>query len=366
VTKVAAVASPTTDDLFGIERIQHRRLLKGRADTDGIGFTVDRYRYLAGKMDVAVDKPGKGPMPGKGLASGKGNGIISSDGNDINAVPFPTLCTPIEVVVMIETACSMFPPCESDSDCSVMGGEERGDAGVHYACVAHPECPASEENYTPPSIPETTTILSPSISESTAAPPSKTTAAAAVAPPQVIVDPWEECEMAKGSCESCVSAGCAYIGDNFCIPSCDMIADNPDCYALGERSYVDMTTSEICEIESLHRLDDAACSAKKSCGECVETPLLSEPDGGTCRWLVPVWEDPITGKGTCTRHRSTMMGPAMTECPTHEDVVALEGPMPVAPISTASTQITNEFDSQPVLVGEGGLPIRTTPISAEP
>lgn len=130
-----------------------------------------------------------------------------------------------------------------------------------------------DPNLGPSHSPSPSTTSAPSISPS----PSVTQSPSLTSSPSVTQAPTV-CEMS--TCDACLNAGCAYLGEQNCITSCSIIADI-SCY--DKSTFPNVTNiTEICSRAEQTENDATVCSNQSTCTECVSASL-SVPDQ-SCTW----------------------------------------------------------------------------------
>jgi hypothetical protein len=100
------------------------------------------------------------------------------------------------------------------------------------------------------------------------------------------------CEESSLTCNQCLSAGCAYLGNQNCLESCDIIADTA-CY--DSTTFPNITNiTEICIKAEQNEMDIQLCSEQSTCTACTSVSL-SDNDK-SCTWY-SVQSDP--SRSTC-------------------------------------------------------------------
>jgi hypothetical protein len=132
------------------------------------------------------------------------------------------------------------------------------------------------------------------------------------------------CDGSVTSCNTCLESGCSWAGDQFCLESCDIIADIA-CY--DRTTYPNVTNiTDICAMAELNEDDAAICLAQTSCTDCISVPLSitdrsciwyaveDDPSSSTCCLACDVPGTPNTTCGTTPPDTNTECDGNVTNC----------------------------------------------------
>lgn len=82
------------------------------------------------------------------------------------------------------------------------------------------------------------------------------------------------------SCESCLDSACAWVPQEGCLPSCNVVAD-VSCYT--NETFPNKSSEESCQAVADASADSSLCASQTDCSDCTGTVLS---DGNTtCQWF---------------------------------------------------------------------------------
>lgn len=229
---------------------------------------------------------------------------VIADAPCFDSTSFPNVSNVTEICSLVEQSQSDTALCRAqtscsdclavqlaapDSQCSWYEAQE-GSSFPSTCCIGGCDIPGvltttcsnndiDPNPGTPSQSPSPSTTSGPSLTQSPSftQSPSSTPSPSFTSSPSITQAPTV-CE--ASTCDACLSAGCAYLGDENCISSCSIIADTA-CY--DRTTFPNVTNiTEICIRAEANENDATLCSNQSTCSECLAATLSVSDQ--SCTW----------------------------------------------------------------------------------